>query len=83
MRNPMISAVITILLGEALLLGSWTIAALALGFLLLNTVYFVFSEEPGLEKRFGEEYVEYKANVPRWVPRMTPWQPEAQTGEPA
>ncbi|MBT5920444.1 MAG: isoprenylcysteine carboxylmethyltransferase family protein, partial [Alphaproteobacteria bacterium] len=36
------------------------------------------SEEPGLEKRFGETYVRYKENVPRWIPRLTPWQPPEQ-----
>jgi protein-S-isoprenylcysteine O-methyltransferase Ste14 len=42
---------------------------------IINTVYFIFSEEPGLQKRFGEEYVEYKKNVPRWIPRLKPWKP--------
>jgi protein-S-isoprenylcysteine O-methyltransferase Ste14 len=28
-----------------------------------------------LEKRFGDSYLEYKRNVPRWIPRMTPWYP--------
>jgi protein-S-isoprenylcysteine O-methyltransferase Ste14 len=30
-------------------------------------------EEPGLVKRFGEDYLSYKRNVPRWIPRWTPW----------
>jgi protein-S-isoprenylcysteine O-methyltransferase Ste14 len=33
----------------------------------------VYVEEPGLEKRFGESYREYKRNVPRWIPRWRPW----------
>ena len=36
----------------------------------------ITSEEPGLEKRFGAEYVEYKRNVPRWIPRLKPWRPQ-------
>ncbi len=36
----------------------------AVFFFLLNTVYFVFVEEPGLEQRFGEPYLRYKAAVP-------------------
>lgn len=72
-RNPMISGVLTILLGESLLFGSRRLLAWAVGFWLLNTVYFIFSEEPGLEQRFGEDYREYRARVPRWVPRLTPW----------
>jgi protein-S-isoprenylcysteine O-methyltransferase Ste14 len=74
-RNPMILSVITIEAGEALLFDSWWLALLALAFFLLNTVYFILSEEPGLEKRFGQEYVEYKKNVPRWIPRLKPWNP--------
>jgi protein-S-isoprenylcysteine O-methyltransferase Ste14 len=34
---------------------------------------FVLVEEPGLERRFGDSYRAYKANVPRWIPRLTPW----------
>ena len=30
-------------------------------------------EEPGLEKRFGDSYREYRRNVRRWLPRITPW----------
>ena len=32
-----------------------------------------FGEEPGLAKRFGDDYLHYKQNVPRWIPRLTPW----------
>lgn len=30
-------------------------------------------EEPTLRRLFGAEYEEYCANVPRWLPRLTPW----------
>ena len=69
----MISGVLAMLLGETFLAGSWLIGAWALAFLLTNHAYFVLSEEPGLERRFGEGYRTYKANVPRWIPRLTPW----------
>ena len=26
------------------------------------------------ERRFGDGYRVYKVNVPRWLPRLTPWQ---------
>lgn len=74
-RNPMILGVILVLLGEAVTFRSWPIVLWALASFLINTVYFMFSEEPGLEMRFGEEYREYKRNVPRWLPRRTPWRP--------
>lgn len=73
MRNPMISGVAGLLIGMALGWGSWRLAVWAGLFLLINHVYFVWSEEPGLEKRFGEPYRQYKAHVPRWLPRRRPW----------
>jgi protein-S-isoprenylcysteine O-methyltransferase Ste14 len=42
-------------------------------FVLVNHAYFIAVEEPGLERRFGERYRAFKANVPRWLPRRTPW----------
>ena len=74
-RNPMILSVIMIEAGEALIFSSIWLGLIALVFLIINHVYFIFSEEPGLEKRFGQEYAEYKKNVPRWIPRLTPWHP--------
>lgn len=72
-RNPMISSVAMMLIGQALFWGSWVIALWAGTFILINHIYFIFSEEPGLEKRFGDSYLEYKARVPRWIPRFKPW----------
>ena len=74
-RNPMILSLITMLVGESIMFASYGIALFAILNFVINTIYFIFSEEPGLEKRFGEEYVEYKNNVPRWVPRLRPWRP--------
>ena len=71
-RNPMITAVLTILLGEALTLGNPWIAVEAAVFFAINAVYFPLSEEPGLRRRFGAEYDEYAKNVPRWIPRRAP-----------
>ena len=68
-RNPMISGVGAVLAGEALVIGSWIIALWLLAFVAINQGYFLLSEEPGLERRFGESYREYKARVPRWIPR--------------
>jgi protein-S-isoprenylcysteine O-methyltransferase Ste14 len=76
-RNPMIASVIIVLLGEALFFESPGILAWAIFVFILNHFYFIFSEEPGLARRFGEEYEVYKRNVPRWLPRMRPWKPPA------
>ena len=79
-RNPMITGVLCILIAEAIWLKSFYIFCWALLFFLVNHFYFILSEEPGLVKRFGEEYVEYKNNVPRWIPRLKPWRPEDSMG---
>lgn len=74
-RNPMISGVLMMLAGEALLLGSWPIAAWLLVFFVGNAIYFPLVEEKGLQQRFGAAYDGYAKNVPRWLPRLTPWRP--------
>ena len=68
-RNPMITSVALMLLGEALFWRSGSVALWAGLFILINHVYFVLAEEPGLEKRFGDDYRAYKKQVPRWLPR--------------
>lgn len=72
-RNPMISGVLLMLVGQALFWGSWFVGLGACLFFWINHIYFILSEEPGLEKRFGEPYRIYKAHVPRWLPRLKPW----------
>ena len=72
-RNPMISSVLIILIGESLYIGSRVVATWTIGFFILNAVYFRMVEEPGLKRRFGDEYQRYKTSVPRWIPRATPW----------
>lgn len=39
-------------------------------FFIANAIYFPFFEEKDLENRYGDTYREYKANVPRWIPRL-------------
>ena len=68
-RNPMITGVATVLAGWAIFTGSWVLAVWLALFVAFNTAYFVIVEEPGLEHRFGAPYREYKARVPRWLPR--------------
>jgi protein-S-isoprenylcysteine O-methyltransferase Ste14 len=77
-RNPMVSGVLAILLGEALLLGSLPLLGWFALFLTCNLVYTPLVEERALEKRFGEQYVTYREGVPAWIPRIRPWNPESQ-----
>ena len=74
-RNPMILGVLTVLLGETLALWSDNILVWAGEFFIINIIYFIIYEEPGLKKRFGDEYLEYKKHVSMWIPRRTPYYP--------
>lgn len=75
-RNPMISGVVAILLGEAAIAASgWPLLWAATFFVMLTTAIQLW-EEPHLAECFGEEYLTYRRNVPRWLPRVTAWQPQ-------
>ena len=74
-RNPMISGVLCVLLGEAALLGSPPLLIWFAAFLAANAIYLPLVEEPGLVRRFGEEYETYRSEVPGWIPRLRPWRP--------
>jgi protein-S-isoprenylcysteine O-methyltransferase Ste14 len=80
-RNPMIIGVLLIVLGEAILVGSILVFLWFVLFWMTNHIWFVRWEEPDLERRFGDVYCEYKTNVPRWIPRRTPWSPESTRNE--
>ena len=73
-RNPMISGVLCVLLGESVLTASLPLFHWFLIFAMINAIYIPLSEEPGLVKRFGDDYLTYKRNVSRWIPRLTPWE---------
>jgi protein-S-isoprenylcysteine O-methyltransferase Ste14 len=76
-RNPMITGVLCILLGEAAVTASGSLLLWFAIFLTFQTLAIRFWEEPHLIKRYGGEYVEYRRNVPRWVPRISAWNPNA------
>jgi len=74
-RNPMISGVIFVLLGEAAVLRSRPHAVWAGLVILINVLYIPAIEEPMLAERFGEGYLQYKRGVRRFLPRLSPWNP--------
>ena len=73
-RNPMISGVVLVIFGEALVLMSRAHLGWALFFLGLNAVYIPLLEEPLLAERFGDGYREYCRHVPRLLPRWRAWE---------
>ena len=72
-RNPIYVAVVAIILGQAVLFGDWRLIVYGALLWLAFHLFVVAYEEPTLEQTFGGEYEAVRANVPRWIPRMTPW----------
>ena len=72
-RNPIYVAVVAIILGQAILFGDWRLMTYG-GLMWLAFHAFVLAyEEPVLAQSFGAEYEDFRANVPRWIPRLSPW----------
>ncbi len=69
-RNPMYIAVLSVVIGEAILFRSFLLAGYALLVGLVVHAFVVFVEEPSLRLQFGESYETYLHTVPRWVPRF-------------
>jgi len=78
-RNPMYVAVVSTILGQALLLGS--VALLEYGALvwLLFHLFVLAYEEPVLRRSFGDEYRAFCSVVPRWIPRITAWKGDCRS----
>jgi len=72
-RNPMYLGVLSLIAGQTALFQSWALckylATVAVGFHLFVVLY----EEPTLRQKYGESYVSFRRNVPRWLPRRRPW----------
>ena len=69
-RNPMILGLFTFMLGLGVLFGSLSLIFIFTPlFVVLNLLYLKAVEEKEMEKKFGEEYLEYKQKVPMFIPR--------------
>ncbi|MGC1629539.1 MAG: isoprenylcysteine carboxylmethyltransferase family protein [Candidatus Acidiferrales bacterium] len=77
-RNPMYVAVVSMVLGQGLLFGNMHLLVYGFGAWLVTFSFVVTYEEPTLRRSFGAEYDTYRANVPRWIPRLTPWSGDAE-----
>ena len=74
MRNPMLVGVNLILISEALLFSSINLILFMCFFVIFNTIYFKYSEEPQLKARFGDPYITYCNQVNRWIPKLKPYE---------
>ncbi|MBI4219637.1 MAG: isoprenylcysteine carboxylmethyltransferase family protein [Chloroflexi bacterium] len=67
-RNPIYLGGTLILAGLVLLFESaFLLIYLGLYVLFLDRILIPIIEEPGLERRFGEEFRRYRGRVPRWI----------------
>jgi protein-S-isoprenylcysteine O-methyltransferase Ste14 len=66
-------AVVSAIVGQALLLGQPVLLAYAALIAFLVVSFVRLYEEPVLRRQFGEEYEAYRRAVPGWVPRLHPW----------
>lgn len=74
-RNPMYVAVVSIVLGQALLFGSVALLVYGIAGWLVMASFVHWHEEPVLRRRFGSEYEIYCHSVRAWWPRLRAWKP--------
>jgi protein-S-isoprenylcysteine O-methyltransferase Ste14 len=75
-RNPMYLAVVTAILGQALIFGSVGLLLYAAAIWATTATFVRWYEEPVLLERYGDQYERYRRAVRAWLPRLRPWQPD-------
>ena len=69
-RNPMYLAVLSVIVGQALVLGQFHLLTYAAVIAAIMLAFVRGYEEPVLSQKFGAEYDVYRRNVPGWWPRL-------------
>lgn len=72
-RNPMYVAVVSLILGQGCVFGDSRILVYGLCFWFVAHLFILLYEEPALRRSFPVEHAVFRAHVPRWIPRLTPW----------
>jgi protein-S-isoprenylcysteine O-methyltransferase Ste14 len=72
-RNPMYVAIVTVVLGQALIFGSLALLVYAAIIWVCTALFVRVYEERVLLRRFGASYERYRTNVRAWLPRLHPW----------
>jgi protein-S-isoprenylcysteine O-methyltransferase Ste14 len=65
--------VVSAVIGQALLFGTVGLLWYAIIVWIAFHLFVMLYEEPTLRVTFGHEYERFCANVPRWLPRLSPW----------
>jgi protein-S-isoprenylcysteine O-methyltransferase Ste14 len=79
-RNPLYFGSFLIAAGFATA-AHWSLLLLVIGFFALIYAPTMERERANISNRFPDAYAEYSRNVPSFVPRPTPWRPEATAAE--
>jgi len=66
-RNPVYLSVLLILLGVVILLSSLMVFIVLIAIFVIFQIWFISWEEKKLEEVFGNDYLEYKQRVSRWL----------------
>lgn len=69
-RNPMYVTILLIITGTAALFLSPYLAGYAVLLALAFHLRVILYEEPTLRHQFGQDFADYMAQVPRWLPRL-------------
>jgi protein-S-isoprenylcysteine O-methyltransferase Ste14 len=74
-RNPMYVGLITVIVGQVLLFGQFSLLLYAAAAWVVTASFVRWYEEPTLTRHFGDEYETYRRAVPAWWPQLHPWTP--------
>jgi len=75
-RNPLYLGNMFIYMGVTFIAGGvfmWEFLGMVFIYFTIQYVMIISLEEETLSDLFGAEYDQYKINVPRFIPRITPW----------
>ena len=69
-RNPLYFGLINFFLGISIMIGSISSLVMVFVFSVIIVSYIKLIEEQELEKRYGNDYLEYKEATPLLIPRL-------------
>jgi protein-S-isoprenylcysteine O-methyltransferase Ste14 len=67
-RHPIYASMIALLLATGFLLAPLTVCAMALALMIAGTEIRIHAEERLLAERFGQQFFDYRARVPAYLP---------------